>query len=134
MLIWFCYDYFYLWFLGWIRHWNLPFSEVVVAKAAMYHMLYILCMSIGLRIRAGRWLSRLITKFPEPPDPSNYFLVVIVTQIIGLLPYLLFTRESFFLAIYHQISGGRTAGGTQWTVGRTGNLNYNFGGYVAELL
>jgi hypothetical protein len=134
VLIWFCYDYFYLWFLGWIRHWNLPFSEVVVARAAMYHMLYILCMSIGLRIRAGRWLARLITKFPEPPDPSNYFLVVIVTQIIGLLPYLLFTRESFFLAIYHQISGGRTAGGTQWTVGRTGNLNYNFGGYVAELL
>jgi hypothetical protein len=134
VLIWFCYDYFNFWFLSWIRHWNRPFSEAVVAKSAMYHMLYILCMSIGLRIRAGRWLSRLITKFPEPNDPSNYFIVVIITQIIGLLPYAVFTRESFFLSVYHQITGGRGGIGTQWTVGRTGNLNYNYGGYVAELL
>jgi hypothetical protein len=134
VLIWFCYDYFNVWFLAWARHWNLPFRQEVVAKSAMYHMIYILCMSIGMRIRGGRWLSQLITKLPELPNPSNYFTVVILTQIIGLLPYSIFTREPFYLSIYHQMTGGRGGIGTQWTVGRTGNLNYNFGGYVAEIL
>jgi hypothetical protein len=134
VIIWFSYDYFHVWFLGWLLHWNLPFPPNVVAKSAMFHMIYVVCMSIGLRLRTGRWLARLITKFPEPPKLSDYFTIVIVSQIIGLLPYFVFTREPFYLAIYHQITGGRGAGGTQWTVGRSGNLNFNFGAYVAQVL
>jgi hypothetical protein len=134
VLVWFCYDYFHFWFLAWVQHWPGPFSPEVVAKAAMYYMLYVLCMAIGLRLKAGQWLARLLTKFPELPEPSNYFIVVIVCQIIGLLPYAIFTRQSFFVSIFRAIFAGRTGLGTEWTVGRTGNLNYSFGGYVAELL
>jgi len=92
-------------------------------------------MTIGLRFRVGRWFPRLLTRFPEPPNPSDYFWVVVATQVIGFLPYFVFTREPFYLAIYHQITAGRNGAiATQWSVGRTGNVNFNWGAYVAELL
>ncbi len=135
VLIWFCYDYFETWFLAWLPRWNMPFTPQVVGKAAACHMLYILCMTIGLRIRRGRWLPKLMTRLPEPHRPSDYFWVVIITQIIGLSPYFIFTREPFYLAIYHATIGGRSGLlGTQWTVGRSGNLNYSWGAYVAQML
>lgn len=76
-----------------------------------------------------------MTRLPEPHRPSDYFWVVIITQIIGLSPYFIFTREPFYLAIYHATIGGRSGLlGTQWTVGRSGNLNYSWGAYVAQML
>jgi hypothetical protein len=97
-------------------------------------MLYILCLSIGIRIRWGRWVPRLITKLPEPRDPGDYFWVVLIAQIIGLSPFVIFTSEPFYMAIYHSITSGRGGIGAAWTVGRSGNVNYNFGAYVAQLL
>ena len=133
VLIWFSYDYFQTWFLRWLPHWNGMLPAGTVASAAFSHVLFVLCMVIGLRIRSGRWFSKLLTKFPEPPKPSNYFWIVIVTQVVGLMPYFVFTREPFYMALYHSIVMGRT-GGAAWTVGRTGNANYSYGGYVAQIL
>ena len=136
VLAWFCYDYFRFWFLGWLHHWPGPFTPEVVAKAAMYHMLFVLFMSIGIRFRTGRWLARLITKLPEPNKPADYFVVMIVAQMIGLSGFIFFTSDRLYVTLYNQIVGGRGGNAiTHWTVvGRTGNLNYSFGAYVAELL
>jgi hypothetical protein len=134
VLIWFCYDYLRYWFMAWLPHWNKPIPAGVVATAAACHMIYILCMTIGIRFKFGRFLSWLLTRLPEPPAPSNYFWVVVMSQIIGIIPYVFFTSEPFYISMYHQIIGGRSAEGAHWTVGRTGNLNYNWGGYVAQLL
>jgi hypothetical protein len=134
VLIWFCYDYLRYWFFAWLPHWNKPIPPDVVAISATCHMIYILCMVIGIRLRFGRFLAWLLTKLPEPPSPSNYFWVVVVTQIVGLIPYVFFTSEPFYISMYHQMIGGRTAEGAHWTVGRSGNLNFNWGGYVAQLL
>jgi hypothetical protein len=134
VLIWFCYDYFYNWFLGWTPSWNRPMPPDVIAKSAACHMLYIMCMSVGIRIRYGRWFSRLVNRLPETYSPSNYFWVVLMTQIVGLAPFFLFTREPFYLSALHGITGGRGGLGTQWTVGRTGNVNFSYGAYVAQML
>jgi hypothetical protein len=133
VLIWFCYDYFRFWFMAWTPHWNGPMPPNVIASAGFTHMVYILCMVIGIRIRFGRRFAQLLTKFPEPPSPANYFWVVIVSQIVGLMPYVVFTAEPFYMAIYHSIVMGRT-GSAAWTVGRTGNVNYSYGAYVAQIL
>jgi hypothetical protein len=134
VLIWFCYDYLKYWLLAWLPHWHRPIPADVVATAAACHMIYILCMVIGIRLRVGRFLSWLLTRLPEPPSPANYFWVVVVTQIIGLIPYVFFTREPFYISMWHQMVGGRGGEGVRWTVGRTGNLNHNWGAYVAQLL
>jgi hypothetical protein len=134
VLIWFCYDYFSRWFGLWARRWNAPIPEEIVAKSAMYHMIYITCMVIGIRMNSGRWFSKLLNKLPEPPSPSNYFYIVLLTQLIGLSPYVFFTREPFYLAMFHQITGGRSGQGTQWIAGRTGNVNFNWAAYIAQML
>jgi len=134
VLIWFCYDYFNNWFLKWTSHWSEPISQSTIAKSAMYHMIYILCLTIGIRIKTGRWFSQLLNKLPESPNPTGYFIIVLFTQVIGLYPYMFFTHEPFILALVHQITGGRSGLGTHWTVGRTGNLNFNWGAYLAQML
>jgi len=132
-LVWFCYDYMGTWFLASIPHWEMPFTQRTVAKAAACCTLYVLCLSIGIRFRIGRRFTRWMTLLPEPPNVNVYFYVMLITQVIGLAPYSVFTQEPFYLALFHQIIGGR-ASGVGWTVGRTGNLNYNWGGYVAQII
>jgi hypothetical protein len=135
VLIFFCVDYLRTWLLAWLPHWDLSVAPHTVAVAAAYHMLYIMCAVIGLRMRAGRWFARLMTSLKEPPNLSAYFWVVIITQIIGLSPYFFFTHEPFYLALWHQISAGRNGEmGTRWIAGRTGNLNYSWAAYIAEML
>jgi hypothetical protein len=61
--------------------------------------------------------------------------LIVITQIIGLSPYFLFTNEGGLTSIWKTFFAGRSAMmAVQWTVGRTGNINYNWGGYVAQLL
>ena len=73
VLIWLCYDYLETWFLAWMPHWRMPIASDVVAKAAVFNMLYILCVVIGIRSRFAARLGRLITRLPEPSQPSNVF-------------------------------------------------------------
>ncbi len=133
VLIWFCYDYFVHWFGVSMNHWEMAIGKDTVAKSAMYHMIFIVFMSLGLRIRRGLWVPRLFRRLPNPSDPRVFFWVVLATQLIGLLPFSIFTSEPFFMAIWHQISSGR-AGGAAWMYGRSGNANYNWGAYIAQLL
>jgi hypothetical protein len=134
VLIWFCYDYMTRWFLLWTKSWDLPIDRSTVARSAMCHMIYVCAMTFGLQMTSGKWFNRLLLKLPDLPDPRDYFWIVVLTQVIGFAPFFIWTSEPFYLAIYHQFFAGRTGGGAAWTVGRTGNVNYNYGAYVAQIL
>ena len=134
-LVWFCYDY--------IVHWVNASSSFValagidyqtLAKAAFYTILYAFSMSIGLNIRRPHWPERLLLKTPELKSSSMQLWLILVIFAIGISPYFIFTAEPFYVAIYHQFLAGRGGIGPRWTVGRSGNLNYNFGAYVAQIL
>src|SRR6202041_2872716 len=96
--------------------------------------LFICSMMIGLNIRKGEFLVRLMEKTPDIRTPGIGFILVLILFIIGISPFFLFTSEPWYTAMYHQFTAARGGQGVAWTVGRTGNVNYNWGGYVAQIL
>ncbi len=136
VLIWFCHDYFDNWFGA--DYGMMPFTSETVGKAACLYAAFIGFMVLGLHIKLGKFgnfCERQIQKIPEPNNQSFFFVLVILMFIVGVSPYFLFVSEPFYIAIYNDIFGGRVAGaGAGWTVGRTGNTNYNLGGYIVQIL
>jgi hypothetical protein len=133
VLVWFCHDYFANWFMQDPAAYATPFSPATVAKASFYYSLFTLCMTIGLRTGGGRWLQRLILSVPEPANENFYFLVMILLAIVGFCPFFIFVSEPFYMALLHGAFSTWTEQ-VHWTVGRTGNLNYNWGGCVAQII
>lgn len=134
VLIWFCQDYMKNWFGMGASGNASPIPLGTVADAAFWHMLFIFCAAAGLFIPWGQNLQKLVTHFPEPSTKSFYFWLMIFLFITGLFPYLFFTSEPWYLSIFHAIIGGRSGNGVRWTVTRTGNVNYNWGAYLAVLI
>jgi hypothetical protein len=130
-LLWFCYDYYMHW-LG-TSFTGLAIEPVIVSKAVFYHVLFVFCMVLGLQIKKGRWLERVLHAVPAPSSRSLYFAMVLFCFFIGMIPFLFFTNEPFYVAIWKSIWAGRSGEGSLFTTGRTGNLNYNWGGYLAQL-
>ncbi len=133
VLVWFCHDYFSNWFLRDFTDPTCPFPPYVIAKTAFYHSLFILFMSIGLRIPGGRWLQRAILAVPEPGSETFYLVVMLLALAVGLSPLFLFVDEPWYLAVFHTAFASWT-GAAKFNVFRTGNLNYSWGGYVAQIL
>jgi hypothetical protein len=136
VLIFFCYDYLLTWmgqgiFLNDAASGS--YSPAIVATAAAHHMIFVVCMLVGLRLRFGGRFERFLAKFPEPGSPQVYLILVWVTTVIGLIPYAFFTQEGLVQAVINGFWGGR-ASGTLWTIGRTGNLNFAYGAYLAQLV
>ncbi len=134
ILIWFSYDYMTNWFGHDFNSVGSTFSAVTIAKAAFMHSLFIFMMVVCLTRKGAKWMSRALQAIPEPTGESFYLAIIILTFLIGIIPLLFFTSEGFFLAVYHAIFGGRGAAGVMWTAGRTGNLNYSWGGYLAQVM
>lgn len=137
-LIFFCHDYFFHWsgILGagsWEGRGNTTFDPDLLARACFFHALFITAMSIGLLVPWGQKIVNVFRSVPEPTSRNYYLAVVIILTLLGLIPYLFFTREPFYLAIYHDIVGARNFS-AEWTVGRTGNLNTSWGAYLANLI
>lgn len=134
-LIWFFYDYFNNWFLRDFRFpnaiWIVP--EETLARAAMYHAMFIMFMLMGMRIKLGGYLDRALARFPEPGSDRMYIVLIGSMFLFGMSPYVFFTNEPFYQAIWNDIVGGRSKGAL-WTVGRTGNVNFNYGAYLAQVL
>src|SRR5688500_10020124 len=92
-LLWFCYAY--------VQHWlgvdprAFGLEQWVLAKAAFYHALFVFLMVVGLQLPGGRRTQRLLHAVPEPSSTNVYFLLVLITFVIGMLPYLLFSAEPF---------------------------------------
>ncbi len=134
VLIWFCQDYLDNWLGRDFTAIGVKYGPDVIARAAFFHCIFVVMMCLGLIITVPRRVQRFFVAFPEPSSPQFYLIMLLALFAIGLLPYLIFTRGGFFESIYLEMTSGRGARGARWTVGRTGNLNYNWGGYVAEML
>jgi hypothetical protein len=134
VLIWFSYDYLTQWAFGGNGEFAADFRPMIVAKAAFWHCLFIMLTSVGLLIRPSRRLFAIANRIPEPTSPTFYFVLTMAVCLIGISPYFIFTSEPWYVSIYKAILQGRSGEGVQWTVGRTGNVNYSWGGYVAQII
>lgn len=131
---WFGYDYIVHWMGVDFRATNQTFiTRAVVAKAAFYHCLFMAFATIGLTMPAPKRSLRIMTRLPEAKVVSAYLLVIAICFVVGTLPYFAFVRGSGIKAILNSMISGRTDL-VQWTVGRTGNANYSWGGYLAYTL
>lgn len=130
VLVWFCYDYLDNWAGAKPSVFNATFPQRTVAKAAFHVCLLVMMMSVGLLIPHGRWFERAFRAVPEPANPNLYFWLGTIAFVVGISPYFWFTIDGGPVAIWHEITGQPV----YWRGGRTGNLNYNFSGYVAHFL
>jgi len=132
VVIWFCYDYLENW-MG-MNFDNSPHSAETVAFAVFAHALFVFGMAVGLVLPVHRKVGKLWQIIPEPRNDNIYFALIIGLFLFGMSPYVLFSRGNPLENIWNSIWAGRGGGGARWAVGRTGNLNYSWGGYVAQIL
>jgi len=132
-LVWFCQDYLSNWFLKPNRAVIYNLSNQNVAKGAFFTILYVASMSVGLNLGRGRRLVRWMQKTPDIHTSKAGFILMVLIFMFGVSPYFIFTGEPWYMAMWHQLEGGRAFGGV-WTVGRSGSVNYNWGAYVAQIL
>lgn len=140
-LIWFCADYFRFWFseagmdVETRRAGYYDVNLELVAKASVFHMFFMFSATIGLLLPWGKWLQRVISATPQPANPSTLLNLITFMFIFGMLPFFLFTEDPWYESIWRGMTGMRIEGaGPRWTVGRTGLLNFNWGGYVGQWL
>jgi len=132
VLLWFSYDYIYYWMGINFADPNVEIRPLTVARSGFCHCVFALMMSLGLYIPFGKWTEKWFHSIPEPTNTSFYGWAVLILFVLGVSPYFLFTVEPWYLAIWKEIMGGRTDGAS-WVVGRTGNVNYSWGAYIATL-
>ena len=132
-LVWWCHDYFANWFGGNTRP-GTSFPPVVIAEAAFITSLFVFVMTIGLQIRIGKPVEKLILAVPEASSSGFFFALIVVMFLIGVSPYFLFVNEPFYTAVYKDMFAMRSGEGAAWTVGRTGFLNFSWGAYIAHIL
>ncbi len=106
----------------------------LIAKTSFYHLLFATMMCISLSSHKGNWLPRLLTKIPQPASPNVFLGLIFFLFFFSLIPYFLFTSESWYDALWKHLVMMRS-GSADWTVGRSaGALNYSWGGYVVQWL
>lgn len=130
-LAWFCYNYFDVLF-GQDPS-QTGYEIEIISKATFYHALFFVCVLIGIYLPTKQIPNYFAKIIPQVKSPNTYMIVLGISLVVGLIPFIFFTQETFFVALYHEIIGGRI-GGTAWTVGRTGSINYSWSGYIAHLL
>ena len=133
VLVWFCHDYMVNWFGLDFHRSVLPFSAAIVAKAAYFHTLFIMLMALGLSLGGGRWIQRIVLSVPEPGGEKFYLILLLLALAVGISPFFIWVAEPFYMALLHGAFSAWTAP-VKFTVYRTGNLNYSWGGYVAQIL
>jgi hypothetical protein len=134
-LVWFCYDYMANWFIAGSSALTLAgVTYSTLAKASFYTIMYAMFMSVGLNFKKPLWPEKLMLKTPEAKSANGQLMIILLAFAFGISPFFVFTAEPFYLAIWHQFLAGRSGTGPKWIVGRTGNLNFSYGGYVAQIL
>lgn len=134
VVIWFSHDYFSHWIGHGFGNANDVFEPIIIAKATFCHCLFILFMNIGLYIPFFRRMVKIVHAVPEPNASVFYLWMLIGLFVMGMIPYMFFTQDSFLVSVWNDMWAMRTGGGARWTVGRTGNINYNYGAYVSVLV
>jgi hypothetical protein len=135
VLCWFCQDYFTHWFNHDYTDLSLNISSLVVCKAAFLHVLFVMLMSISLNwdLAVGRVVEKMLLFVPDPGNEQLYLWIVLLLFCFTLCPYVVFNAEPWYQCIYHALFAGWT-GPPQLVVFRTGNLNYSWGAYVAQIM
>jgi hypothetical protein len=133
VLIWFSHDYYSHWIGHGFNNADEVFDAVTIAKATFCHSLFIFFMNLGLYIPFYKPMVKIIHAVPEPNSQSFYMWMLVGLFFMGIMPYVLFTRGPVLQSIWSDMWAMRS-GGARWTVGRTGNINYNYGAYVALLV
>jgi hypothetical protein len=137
VLVWFCHDYMTNWFGRDFGDPSLHIPVHVVAKAAFYHALFVDVMLLVFRRPFMRWAEKLVVAVPEPSTPQFYVVALIAIMAVGMSPFVLFVNEPLYSALWKTVTLREDQ--VAWTVGRTivgraANLNYSWGGYVAQIL
>jgi hypothetical protein len=134
VMVWYLHDYFTNWFGLNFTAVVAPYSREVIAKAAFFTCMFVASATVGLLMNPPKSVVRLIYRIPEPPTPTTYFLAILFMFGVGIIPYVFFTQGSYAENFYNAIVSMRSSSGWNFTVGRSGNLNYNWGGYLAQLI
>jgi hypothetical protein len=133
VLVWICHDYCQTW-LG-VNFQDNTFPTWVVAKTAFWDCVYVEALTIGLQIRWGVWLEKLLVRAPEPTSPDLYFRIILLVFGFGIIPYFVFTNDFGLYAMLKACLGSTLhLGQMGWNITRTGNLNYSWSAYVAQWL
>ncbi|MGD0768946.1 MAG: hypothetical protein ABSB42_12245 [Tepidisphaeraceae bacterium] len=132
-LVWYVHDYFSNWFQINFQFNFTGFSPEVVAKAAFSTTLFVFFAAMGLLLPPWRRFTNMSLKIPEPANNGVYMFAIIATALVGLIPLAFFTKESLPITLWKAMTAMRTGHGPEYTTGRTGNLNYSWGGYLAQL-
>jgi hypothetical protein len=132
-MVWYIQDYFTRWFNINFHSSFTGYTAVVVAKAAFSTAIFVFAGAIGLLLPPWRKLTNATLKIPEPADNKAYFIAIIITFFVGLIPFVFFTRESLWISLWKAMTAMRTGNGPEFTAGRTGNYNYSWGGYLAQV-
>lgn len=130
-LVWFCYDYLTNWFFYDFNSAANVMSVTVIAKASFLHQLFVMFMLLGMNFPVWKRVEAFLEKMPEPNTNRLYMILIITAFIVGLIPYLFFAADPLPVALWKEIVGGR-GGGAGFTSGRSGNININWGGYLAQ--
>jgi hypothetical protein len=139
VLIWFCHDYFTNWF--WFDFQAVstmtgpggqPLTALVLAKSAFLHHFFIIFAVAALQLPVWGWLERALGNIPEPASDGFYLPLIVLCFLVGMIPYTFFAAYPLPIALWKEITGGRADGGV-FTVGRTGNVNQDFGAYLAQI-
>lgn len=134
-LVWFMHDYMSNWFNLNYAVAITPYSREVVAKAAFFTCMFIASASFSLALlNPPKFLVRMSYSLPEPPSSRTYFMGILLMFAIGIVPYVFFSKGSIIDNIYNGVVGMRSGVGFNFTVGRTGNLNYSWGAYLAQVM
>jgi hypothetical protein len=132
-LVWFCQDYMTHWLGHDFRTGDTLYSAATVAKSAFFHCVLGTSMAAGLLINRGTRVEKLLLSLPEPANPQLYLWTTIALCLVGFSAFAFFTSENFFTSLYRGMFA-EWVGHPRWTEGRSGNYNYNWGGYVTQLL
>jgi hypothetical protein len=132
-MVWYIQDYYSNWFNVNFQTSFTGYSAAVVAKAAFGTTLFMFAAAMGLLLPPWRKLTNLTLKIPEPASNKAYFVAIVVTFLVGIIPYVFFTRESIWISLWKGMTSMRTGNGPEFTTGRTGNYNYSWGGYLAQV-
>ncbi len=132
-VIWFCYDYLTNWLgvkfsgnlpilAGTYKWGDAPYTATILAKASFFTSLFLLFASMGLLIKRGKLANKVLTAVPEPKQRWPYLAILLMFFFLGISPYLFFTVDPWYEAIYNHIRGGY---GMQinWTIGRGATVN-----------
>jgi len=128
VIIWLSYDYFTNWF-GADYSFSSRFSAETIAKAVFNTTLWVAAAACGMLIPVPRKAEKLFTWVPEAPHRDFYLGLAVVMFLIGMTPYLFNTADPFHVSVWKELTGGRV----RWTSGRSGNVNFNFGAYWAQV-